>query len=172
MASAFTSTNCWPDEGTENRAGNRRRSGIGVEMDGLGAEALCPCGTGLDFGLCCEPVLLDPSTALVPDALMRSRYTAFALGDVAHLRRTWCPSTCPTNIRINPDQRWIGLKVVRSSVGGEVDGAVNGDAGEVEFVARSRIGGKAQSLHEVSRFRRSADGWLYVTGARRDRNAD
>ena len=40
-----------------------------------------------------------------------------------------------------------------------------GDAGAVEFVARCRaLGGKAQRLHEISRFLRLNGRWYYIDG--------
>ena len=51
---------------------------------------------------------------------------------------------------------WLGL---------ELRGAhVDGDAGLVEFVARWREGGRAQRLHERSRFVRESARWYYLDG--------
>ncbi|HMR70993.1 MAG TPA: YchJ family metal-binding protein, partial [Rubrivivax sp.] len=38
---------------------------------------------------------------------------------------------------------------------------------EVEFVARSKLGGRAQRLHETSRFERRDGRWVYVDGTLR-----
>jgi SEC-C motif domain protein len=38
------------------------------------------------------------------------------------------------------------------------------DHAQVEFVARSRLQGKGQRMHEVSRFVRENGIWLYVDG--------
>lgn len=90
---------------------------------------------------------------------MRSRYTAFVLGDVDYLQRTWHPDSRPQTLTINPAQRWLGLKVKSTIAGTEQD-----HEGEVEFVARYKIAGRGYRLHELSRFRRLADGWAYVDG--------
>jgi SEC-C motif domain protein len=90
------------------------------------------------------------------EALMRSRYAAYAMGLHDYLLDTWHPRTRPTIIEPPaPGLRWIGLEV-RKHV--EIDA----EQATVEFVARSKFGGRAQRLHEVSRFERLHGRWLYV----------
>ncbi len=92
-------------------------------------------------------------------ALMRSRYSAYVLGLADYLHETWHETTRPPQaIAIDPQLRWLGL---------DVRGAAQQDAthATVEFVARSKHGGRAQRLHEISRFVRLDDGrWVYVDG--------
>ena len=45
------------------------------------APAPCPCGSGRAFDECCGPFLSGAAAAPTPEALMRSRYAAYALGD-------------------------------------------------------------------------------------------
>ena len=105
-----------------------------------------------------ELVLETAETAL---ALMRSRYTAYCVGDAAYLRRTWHPDTRPERIALEPDRRWLGLRIVATS-GGEA-----GDAtGTVEFVARFKIGGRATRMREHSRFVFEDGCWYYVGESR------
>jgi SEC-C motif-containing protein len=86
---------------------------------------------------------------------MRSRYSAFAVGDPAYLLATWHPSTRPRTLALDPDVRWIGL-VVLATTGGTMLAA----EGTVEFRAHHRSG----SQHERSRFVREAGRWFYVDG--------
>lgn len=89
---------------------------------------------------------------------MRSRYSAFVLGNAPYLLATWHADKRPPSIEFNPAQKWLGLRVVRAQTTGS-------DTAEVEFIARFRIGGgSASRLHERSRFVREGDGWLYVDG--------
>ena len=89
---------------------------------------------------------------------MRSRYSAFALGLLDYLRDTWHPSTRPAAIEPLPaGLRWLGLDV-RRHVQQDADHAI------VEFVARSKLGGQAERLHETSRFVREGGRWFYVKG--------
>ena len=106
-----------------------------------------------------QPPPLDPHLQ-APDAeaLMRSRYSAYVGDDLAYLRATWAPETCPPDLEAAPPGlRWLGLEVRHH----EAQGA---DHATVEFVARSKLGGRAQRLHEHSRFERRAGCWLYVDG--------
>lgn len=91
---------------------------------------------------------------------MRSRYTAFALGDTAHLRATWHPSTAPERLDLDAASRWEGLEII-ATTGGPDD-----RRGTVEFRARWRDAdtGRRGVLHEVSRFRLAAGRWYYLDG--------
>lgn len=88
---------------------------------------------------------------------MRSRYSAFVLGRVDYLRATWHPSTCPADLALEPDVKWLGLEVRQHLL-------LDNTHAEVEFVARSRVAGRGQRLHERSRFVREGGRWLYVDG--------
>ena len=120
---------------------------------------LCPCGSAKPSSDCCQPYIqriCEPPTA---EALMRSRYTAFVVLDENYLRYSWHPDTCPKNIHLNENCQWLGLKIKNTLAGGERD-----ETGEVEFVARNKIYGKASRLHENSRFSRFTGRWVYVDG--------
>jgi SEC-C motif-containing protein len=89
---------------------------------------------------------------------MRSRYTAYVLCKETYLLDTWDPSTRPRQISFDPQQRWLGLKVIEAKLTGTA-------TAEVEFIARYRVGGSTASrLHERSRFVHDAGRWLYVDG--------
>jgi SEC-C motif-containing protein len=90
---------------------------------------------------------------------MRSRYSAYALGRVDYLQDTWHASTRPAALEASePGLKWLGLVVKRHQPQDERHATV-------EFVARSKLGGRAHRLHETSRFVREADGrWYYVDG--------
>jgi SEC-C motif-containing protein len=92
---------------------------------------------------------------------MRSRYSAFVLGDVPYLLATWHSSQRPAELTLEQEGKWLGLEIKQHRVAGA-------DNAEVEFVARFRVGGKAVRQHERSRFVREpcADGdrWFYVDG--------
>ena len=115
----------------------------------------CPCG-GESLDVCCGPFISGNAVPETPEQLMRSRYSAYVLGDEAHLRATWDPDTCPPEPLVEPNISWVGLEV-RSS-------QHESDEGIVEFVARAKVGGRARRLHETSRFVRREGRWLYVDG--------
>jgi SEC-C motif-containing protein len=88
---------------------------------------------------------------------MRSRYSAFVLGDVPYLLATWHSSQRPAELKLEVGGKWLGLEIKHHLVTGA-------DTAEVEFVARFRVGGKAVRQHERSRFVREDGRWFYVDG--------
>lgn len=88
---------------------------------------------------------------------MRSRYSAYVLGLEEYLLNTWHPNTRPQYLNLSQDRtQWLGLEVKRFEP--DDDNAI------VEFVAKYKINGKAEKLHETSRFKRIATRWFYVDG--------
>ena len=88
-------------------------------------DARCPCLSGETYGACCGRYhrgLLaggaDSVTAPTAEALMRSRYAAFAVGDADYLLATWHPSTRPADLDLDDDVTWRRLDVVATSAGG------------------------------------------------------
>jgi SEC-C motif-containing protein len=121
----------------------------------------CPCGSGLLFGQCCGPLLAGHAAAATPEALMRSRYTAFQLRDADHLRDTWDPAKRPAKLDFEGDSRvWSKLEIVSTLGGGEAD-----ERGVVEFKARFELGDDSYLIHEVSRFHRLGGRWAYLDGS-------
>ncbi len=89
---------------------------------------------------------------------MRSRYSAYVLELPDYLRDTWHPRTrLAEPLRFGDGVRWLGLDVRRHV-------QTDADHATVEFVARSKQGGRAARLHETSRFVREAGRWLYLDG--------
>lgn len=129
------------------------------------AQGPCPCGRldargkPLAFSRCCGKHLADFAQAPAPDAetLMRSRYSAFVVEDADYLLATWHASTRPLEIDFEPGLRWLGLEVREHR-------RIDAVRAEVEFVARSRLHGRAQRLHERSRFVCEDGRWYYVDG--------
>jgi SEC-C motif domain protein len=90
---------------------------------------------------------------------MRSRYSAFAVGDPAYLLATWHPSTRPRTLGLDPEVRWTGLDVLATT-----GGALLAAEGTVEFRASYVVGGRAGAQHENSRFVRDGGQWRYLDG--------
>ncbi|GAB2725923.1 YchJ family protein [Nocardia thraciensis] len=123
------------------------------------ATTPCPCRGGETFGDCCGPRLDGTRPAPTAAALMRSRYTAFAVGDAEYLVRTWHPRTRPRQLALDPQRRWVFLEIERIEQGGPFH-----NTGIVEFRAHYREAGKRGSLHECSRFARVRGAWVYIDG--------
>lgn len=119
----------------------------------------CPCLSGSTFGECCAPFLSGAADAPTAVQLMRSRYTAFVVGDADYLLATWHPSTRPALLELDPAMRWYRLDVIRRERGGPLD-----RDGIVEFRAFSRRHGERGEQHEASSFVREGRRWYYVSG--------
>jgi SEC-C motif-containing protein len=93
----------------------------------------CPCGSGRGFDECCGP-LLAGGAAPSPEALMRSRYSAFTRADLDYLENTLAPEAKEDYDRGETETwvkeaKWDGLEIR----------AAEGD--QVEFVARYKLRG-------------------------------
>ncbi len=117
----------------------------------------CPCGRPATLAACCGRYIDGSAAAPTAEALMRSRYTAYTLRNTGYLLATWHVSTRPPTLELSDSPRWLGLTVKQTT-------ATGADTATVEFIARYRIGGRAQRLHEVSRFVREDGRWSYVDG--------
>lgn len=99
--------------------------------------------------------------AQTAEQLMRSRFSAFAVGDRDYLLATWHPTTRPSELELDPERRWYRLDVLSTRLGGPFD-----TEGVVEFTAYHRGSAGTGTQHEVSRFVREDGRWLYVDGTR------
>lgn len=88
---------------------------------------------------------------------MRSRYSAYSVGNVDYLLGSWHPSTRPAALELDPDMVWRRLDIVDTVAGGPFD-----DTGIVEFAAHYRIDGERGVQRERSSFTREGGRWYYV----------
>lgn len=117
----------------------------------------CPCGTGQPYDECCGRWHRGQGAAPTAEQLMRSRFSAFALGDTAYLLRTWHPSTRPRGLDLTGGPRYTRLEVLATDRGSLFD-----TEGTVLFRAHYRDGGRPGVLEEHSRFVRESGQWVYV----------
>ncbi len=115
----------------------------------------CPCLSGLSYDECCEH-FHSGATALTPEALMRSRFSAFALGLPVYLLETWHASTRPASLELDGDIHWYRLDILSKSAGTPQDAT-----GSVEFEAFYR-GTRTGSQRENSAFVRERGRWFYL----------
>lgn len=120
----------------------------------------CPCLSGLPYSDCCEPVHRGESVAPTAEALIRSRFSAFAVGDSDYLLSSWHPSTRPATLELDPELRWYRLDILDRVAGGPLDAR-----GEVEFEAFWRSADTRGSQRERSAFAREGGRWYYVAEA-------
>lgn len=96
-----------------------------------------------------------PETA---EALMRSRYTAFVREERDYLLATWHPDRRPGSLDFDVGRHWLGLRIQSKK-----DGLASDDTGQVSFVARFKVAGRAYRLEENSQFTRWSGRWVYVS---------
>jgi SEC-C motif domain protein len=124
----------------------------------------CPCGSGREYGECCQPIIAGDRKAQTAEQLMRSRYSAYVGKEIGYLRSS-----------LHPDHRgdfdekstrawaegadWEGLQIVRT-----VGGGVDEEEGEVEFIASFSQRGVRHDHHERATFARSRGAWYFVDG--------
>ena len=98
----------------------------------------CYCQSKKPFTTCCQPLLSRRRKPKTPEALMRSRYTAFCRGDIKYLIATSHPLRRTTNDdtilqeTINKTA-WLWLRILSASDPQLSRGTSN--KGMVEFVA-------------------------------------
>jgi SEC-C motif-containing protein len=125
----------------------------------------CPCRSGLPYSKCCEPFVTGSAVPDTAEKTMRSRYTAYATGEIAYLMTTLHPSNREEGDEENARHwaersEWLGLDIVATDAGGPAD-----SEGVVEFIARFRDKkGDVHAHHEISRFVKEDGRWLFREG--------
>jgi len=124
----------------------------------------CPCGSGLAYSACCEPIIKGKKAAETAEALMRSRFSAYAVGAIDHLGAS-LQAADRKQFDAAPAKEWAEsaewnrLEVVTAERGGPDD-----DDGIVEFKAHYTVDGQELVHHERSRFTREQGNWVFVDG--------
>ncbi|MDX8408522.1 MAG: YchJ family protein [Mariprofundales bacterium] len=124
------------------------------------AESPCPCGSRKSLAACCGQWLTENIPAPTAEALMRSRYSAYALHQYDYLLKTWHPDTRPKVESLGGTTlRWIALEIVQTT-----QGLAQDPSGTVEFIASYAHPSGGSRLHEHSRFVSEYGRWLYLDG--------
>lgn len=118
----------------------------------------CPCDGNKQHSNCCEPFLLHNKTPQTAEQLMRSRYSAYVIGEIDYLINTTHLSTRKNHQRKDienwsKETNWLGLEIIQSTVS------------IIEFIAKFE--GKNNSIethHEKSRFVQEDGQWFYLDG--------
>ena len=124
----------------------------------------CPCGSGRDYSECCEPYISGKEKAPSAEALMRSRYSAYAEHEVDYIINT-CVHKGKDDIDYkstrdwSEQSTWLGLKIIACEKGGPAD-----TEGTVEFEAAYERDGLKDVHHEKAKFKKDSGEWLYDEG--------
>jgi SEC-C motif-containing protein len=135
----------------------------------MNTDELCPCGSGKEYGACCEPVIRKRLPAKTAEALMRARYSAYVAHEIDFIidsceRYAGDPKK-GNDIDYNATKSWSeesvwhGLKILATEKGGEAD-----DEGIVEFEAVYTRKGLRDVHHETAEFKKADGAWIYSGG--------
>ena len=124
----------------------------------------CHCTSGAEFADCCEPILQRTRPAVTAEELMRSRYTAYATGNVDWIIESQSPDgrahvDRDATVEWSKRSTWHRLEILSADQGQP------GDAeGFVEFKAYYTLGGEDVTHHEIASFRYEEGSWFFVDG--------
>lgn len=124
----------------------------------------CPCGSQNSYLACCEPYLTDKQRPENPEALMRSRYSAYTMANISYIKSTMLDKALNGFDETNAERwarkvNWISLHIFNAVM-------ENSKKGHVEFEASFVEGGRLKSLHEKSEFKLDKGRWYYIGGNR------
>ena len=127
------------------------------------ANQSCPCQSGHTFSACCGPYLKETACPWSPEALMRSRYTAYTLAKIGYIKATQTGPAAEnfaskSALRWAKSCVWQGLKVNAAQ---STQQFWLTDTAYVEFTASFEQDGSAKQLHERSKFQRIDGRWYY-----------
>ncbi|WP_210511711.1 YchJ family protein [Pantoea ananatis] len=123
----------------------------------------CPCCSGKQYSLCCQPFVKGAEIPLSAEQLMRSRYCAYVKHDVNYLVSTWHPTRRdPALAGLLSESfagtEWLSLNITQR------EPERDDDESFVTFFARYRENGADRAMYERSRFLREDQRWYYVDG--------
>ncbi|MFT4652862.1 MAG: SEC-C motif-containing protein [Patiriisocius sp.] len=141
----------------------------------------CPCGTSKLFEQCCKPYITGITYAPDPEALMRSRYSAYATKNFAYVALSYAANYTPNNAVASAAKIDVYTTVKRKSPISVSDIQLSSEntlwcklevlnafelanRGEVEFIAYYKTDGGFFAMHELSRFSKVNDRWFYEDG--------
>lgn len=126
---------------------------------------LCPCGSGLAYSACCEPIIKGKTPAATAEVLMRARYSAYVKHEIEFIANSCYRREGENDIDMDETRRWseestwLGLKIHGTKQGGP-----NDEEGIVEFSAIYTRNGLKDEHREVAGFKKFDGKWLYVEG--------
>jgi SEC-C motif-containing protein len=124
----------------------------------------CPCGSGLSYSECCEPVIKGVRAAETAEQLMRSRYSAYAKAEIEYLRESLHPEQRgdydPKSARQWAESaEWQKFEIVGTEAGGPED-----EEGTIEFIAAFTEDGVKREHHERAKFKKVEGRWFFESG--------
>lgn len=127
------------------------------------SNQICPCGSEQSYSNCCKLAHQNHGSVQTAEALMRSRYSAFALGLGTYLQASHSKKTRPSHSQGNETEAWAkSVSWMKLEVKNSTKGAVTDADGTVEFCAYFLEHGKLNTITEHSYFENKNGLWYYV----------
>lgn len=125
---------------------------------------ICPCGSGVPYPECCEPIISGDRQATTAEQLMRARYSGYVFAKMDFIFESTHPDHREGYDHAGTKEwaetaEWQGLEIISTQKGGESD-----SVGEVEFIARFIEKGNKREHHEAGQFKRNDDRWYFTDG--------
>ena len=123
---------------------------------------VCPCDAQKSYLSCCEPFITGKQSPETPEALMRSRYTAYTMANIEYIKETMRGNALTSFQEMDAKRwakrvNWIKLNVLKSVI-------ENASTGYVEFEASFVDSSRLKSIHEKSEFICEEGRWYYIGG--------
>ncbi|MDG1039686.1 MAG: YchJ family metal-binding protein [Polaribacter sp.] len=115
----------------------------------------CPCNPSKQYNDCCKVAHLNIKNVTSPEALMRSRYSAFVMANIDYLQKSHHSTTRPSKIEKKEilswtkSVEWVRLDILQTT------------ESSVEFKAYFYENGALNVIHENSLFVKESNHWVY-----------
>lgn len=125
----------------------------------------CPCNSGNEYEICCDPYLSGKTKPDTAEKLMRSRYSAYVKENIEYVDKTHHPDfgqdfDKEEALKWAQESDWQGLEILKAQ-----DGLAKDESGVVEFRAKYKNAGKDAIHHEVANFKKQQGNWYYTEGS-------
>lgn len=125
---------------------------------------ICPCGSGVPYSECCEPIISGDRQATTAEQLMRARYSGYVFAKMDFVFESTHPDHREGYDHAGTKEwaetaEWQGLEIINTDKGGKDD-----SVGEVEFIARFIEKGNNRAHHEAGQFKRKDGRWYFTDG--------
>jgi len=123
---------------------------------------ICKCGSNKNYLDCCGAFIVKNKLPQTPEQLMRSRYTAYVIGDIDYIAATMQDRALigfdPKEAKLRSNETiWLKLEIIGTK-------QKNKNLGLVEFKVYYQEYGKDFIQHEISEFKLKNGKWFYVDG--------
>jgi SEC-C motif-containing protein len=121
----------------------------------------CPCGSQKSYDSCCGTLIKGKAQAATPEALLRSRYSAFVKGEIDYILATHDSETRDQVKKEeieswSKESQWLGLEVLQIHPESQ-----DGNEAVIDFTARYETGEKTFDHTERSTFRKKNGRWFF-----------